>query len=685
MEYLSMKNHLGNDKFYLPGRQVSLIALCLFSLIDPVVATETSATNQIPIASANRDLTELSIEELINIPVTIQRTTQPLSHSTAAISVITQDDIRRSGATTIPEVLRMVPGMHVAQIDGNKWAIGIRGFTDRLARAMLVMIDGRAVYSPLFAGTYWEVQDLPLSDIDRIEVVRGPGGALWGANAVTGTINIIRKTAVQSAGATVTAGAGTSDPYRVEVGYGGARSRFQYRISGKAAGRAAQQTPGDLDYDDARMLQGGARVDWTAGRSGFTLQSDIYRTRIGQRDTLTTYTPPVNMVRITDDTLSGGNLLFRWHRNVTNPRSLRVQAYVDRSTRSEFTFKEQQNVADLDVQQGFGKGRHSLLVGAGYRAIDGHTQTLGTLQFFPPDRTDHLFTAFAQDEINLLRDRLALTVGAKVEHNGYSGAEWQPAARLRWTVNNSHALSASVSRSVRTPSRVEHDFQTGSLASPQGPTFVRLQPNPAFEAERLTAYELGVISRPHAKLLVTAAAFYNDHDRVLSLELGKAFVEIDGGGQRVIVPVSFGNGLRGHSEGIEITGDLRPTTWLQTTLNYSGLKVRMQRRPGSADAGQERRLEEGSPRHQVQATARLNLPRGTTVEWFFRRVSALPALSIPAYATSNVTVQLAMNSELSLVVAGRNLHEATHVEFTAGGNGLIGIRRSVYVGIRWTR
>jgi iron complex outermembrane receptor protein len=655
----------------------------VLGLLAAVLLVQPAAAGAQP---ANPDLRTLSLEQLMAIPVdTPGRVPQDRLRVSPSVFVITEVDIRRSGATTIPEVLRMVPGMHVAQIDGNKWAIGIRGFTDRLARAMLVMIDGRAVYSPLFAGTYWEVQELPLSDIERIEVVRGPGGALWGANAVTGTINIIRKTAIQSAGATVTVGSGTADPYRVVAGYGGARPRFQYRISGKVSGRAAQATPGNLDYDDARMLQGGARVDWIQGAGGFTVQGDIYRLVIGQRDTLTTYTPPASIVRITDDTLTGGNILFRWQRRASDPRSLRVQAYFDRTTRSEFTFKEQTNVADLDVQQGLARGRHRLLFGAGYRAIDNHTQTSGTLRFFPSDRVDQLYTAFAQDDVDLLRDRVTLTVGTKFEHNGYSGSEWQPGARVLWTVSKSHAVSLSANRSVRTPSRVEHDFETASLLTPQGPTFVRLQANPAFQSEELTAYEVGVISRPHPKLLITAAGFHNEHDRVLSLELGTTFVEIENGGPRVVVPVRLGNGLRGHSQGVEVTGDLRPTTWLQTTFNYSGLRIKMERRPGSTDAGQQRRDEEGSPRHQVQASASINLPARTTVGWFFRRVSALPALAVPAYATSNVTIQVALNRELSLFVTGRNLHEATHVEFTEGGNGLIGIRRSVYAGLRWTR
>jgi iron complex outermembrane receptor protein len=549
---------------------------------------------------------------------------------------------------------------------------------------MLVMIDGRAVYSPLFAGTYWEVQDIPLSDIERIEVVRGPGRALWGANAVTGTINIIRKTANQSAGTSVVVGSGTSDPYHLTGSYGGAQPGFGYRVSGKVAGRAPQQTPGGLDYDDARTLQGGARVDWARGQGAFTVQGDVYRLVIGQRDTLTTYAPPATVTRITDDTLTGGNVLLRWQRRASNPRSLRVQAYYDRTTRSELSFGEQQNVLDLDVQQGMTLGRHGLLFGTGYRRIDGQTDAKGSLRFYPPDRIDHLYTGFAQDDVNLWRDRVTLTIGTKFEHNGYSGAEWQPGARLQWNAAKAYAVSVSANRSVRTPSRVEHDFETGSLVS-QGPTFVRLLPNPRFESEVLNAFEAGLIATPHPKVLFTAAGFYNRHERILSLEAEPSFVEADGGGTRVIVPVRFANGLRGTSKGIELTSDVRPASWLQTTLNYSGLWIRMDRRSGSKDLGQERRLEEMSPRHQVQATARVALPGDTTVDWFLRYVSALPVLSVPAYATSNVTLRVALNRGLSVLVSGRNLHSASHLEFAEGGNGVIRIRRSVYVGLRWTR
>jgi iron complex outermembrane receptor protein len=633
------------------------------------------------------DLGALSLQALMALPVaTPSRVPQDRLRASPSVFVITDSDIRRSGATNIPEVLRLVPGLHVAQIDGNKWAIGIRGFTDRLARAMLVMIDGRAVYSPLFAGTYWEVQDLPLSDIDRIEVIRGPGGTLWGANAVTGIINIIRKTAVQTAGTLVDAQTGTSDPWVVALRHGGStKSGLQYRLSGKTAARASQVTPGNGDYDDARLLQAGARLDWTAGSGAFTLQGDAYRTVIGQRDSLTTYLPPATTFHITDDTLTGGNVLFRWKTNRAEPRSLQIQAYVDRTARRELTFQENQTVADIDLQQGTVHGRHGLLWGAGFRVINGKTTTLGTLRFTPPNRTDQLWTAFAQDEVRLFSNKLAFTAGTKFEHNDYSGAEWQPSARLLWTPTDAHAVSLSVIRSVRTPSRVEQDFETGSLVSANGPAFVRLQANPGFESEGLVAYEVGVTSLVHPKVLITAAAFRNTHSRVLSLELGQVFAEEDNSGRRVVIPVSFGNGLEGHSTGVEVTADVRATTWLRTTVNYSGLRIALSRRPGSTDAGQETRGEQGSPRHQVQAVVSVTLPRRLSVDWFVRHVSALPALGVRAYSTSSVTAHVALNDHVSVFLNGRNLHSRSHVEFTEGANGLIGIRRAVLLGVRFTR
>lgn len=636
-------------------------------------------------AGSGPDLRAMSLEQLMGVPVSVtSRVPQARLTAPASVTIITSEEIRQSGAITLPEVLRMVPGMHVAQIDGNKWAIGIRGFTDRLARAMLVMIDGRAVYSPLFAGTYWEVQDIPLIDIERIEVVRGPGGSLWGANAVTGIVNIVRKSAAASVGTLVNARAGTEDPLALSVSHGGG-TKFQYRLSGKVALRSPQDNPLGLEYDDARLMQGGARLEWQNTAGAFMLQGDAYRTVIGQRDTFTTFVPPSRRDEITDDTLLGGNLLWRWTRRPADPRGLQVQGYYDYSSRTELVFSERQHILDLDLQHGLLRGRHGLLWGAGVRHIKGATTTKGVLSFSPPSRTDLLYSAFVQDEVALIPDRLSLTAGTKLERNDYSGFEWQPSARLAWTVSSATALSVSIARAVRTPSRVEHDFTTGALVNPATPTFVRLNPNPAFRSEELTALEGSVVTMPHAKLLTTIAAFHNRHDYVLSAEVGSAFVETDTNGSRVIVPITFGNGLRGRSYGVEVTNDVRPTSWWRTSVNYSWLRMEMERRPGSIDSSQIARLEGGSPRHQLQVATTLHLPGRVKADWFLRALSGLPALNIKGYTTSNATIDWALNPQTSVYVQGRNLHQAGHPEFPDGSNGTFRIERAFVVGLRWSR
>jgi iron complex outermembrane receptor protein len=620
------------------------------------------------------------------LPVTtVTRVPVERLRSPASVFVISADDIRRSGATTVAEVLRLAPGVHVARVDGNKWAIGIRGFTDRLARAMLVLVDGRAVYSPLFAGTYWEVQDLPLDDIERIEVVRGPGGALWGANAVTGIINIIRKPAAASQGVLVEAAAGTEDPALFSARYGGRRGAAAYRVSGTFHARDPQLNALGLEYDDAAFGQGGARLDWkTSAGSAFTLQGDVYRGLIGQRDSLTTYTPPTSRRLVTDDELWGANALFRWEADAADPRSTRIQGYYDRSSRSELVFGEEQHVADIDYQQGRVRGRHGLLWGAGYRFVSSATRTGGALAFTPPVRRDHLFSAFVQDEIEVVAERLSVTAGTKAEQNDYSGFEWQPHARVLWTPAPTHGLSFSVSRAVRTPSRVEHDFESGNLLSPAVPSFVRLLPNPAFRSEELVAYEAGLVTMPHPRLLATVAIFRNVHDHVLSAEAGDTFVESDGG-VRLIIPVSFGNGLRGHSHGLEVTAQVQVTPRWQSTVNYSALRFHLSRRPGSTDLTQELQAEQGSPRHQVQVTTSVRLSSRAMIDWFFRYVSALPAEEVAAYGTSNLRIEWAVRDNLRWFVLGRNLHQSAHAEFSDDANGMFEIERAVLVGMRWTR
>ncbi len=640
----------------------------------------------VALAQTSQDLRGLSLEELMSVSIaTPSRLPQSRLRAPASAFVLTSDDIRRSGATTMAELLRLVPGLHVARIDGTRWAVGSRGFTDRLARGMLVLIDGRAVYSPLFAGTYWEAQDVPLQDIERVEIIRGPGGALWGANAVTGVINIVRKSAALSAGWRVTAGVGTSNPALAEVTYGGGRERVQYRFSGKLLAQRSQLTMFDRGYDDGRGFQGGGRVDWQTTNGAFTLQLDSYRVRIGQRDSVPSYSPPASPSVTSDDLQIGNTVMLRWNADTSNPRSLQVQGYIDRVSRNELQFREVQQVYDLDAQQGRVIGRHGLLWGAGYRLVDSSTRTTGLLGFTPPIRTDHLLTAFLADEITLIPNRLDVSAGIKAEHNQFSGFEWQPNARLLWTVTPTQTVSASVARAVRTPSRVEREYSSANLINPAVPMFVRLVPNPEFDSEALTAVELGWVSQWRPWLSWTVAAFRNSHNRVLSLELDMPFAETDADGQRVIVPVSFGNGLKGHSTGIEVTTQIQPRPWWRTTASYSHLSMSLSARPDSRDGGLAARTNGITPRHQFQVVTTLRPTPSVTATWFLRAIGEVPAIKVPAYATSRLHVEWRVRPNAALFVTGRNLHHAGHVEFEDGRNGMTGIRRSLMAGLRWER
>jgi iron complex outermembrane receptor protein len=637
-------------------------------------------------AQSPDELKRMTLNELLNVEVsTVSRVPEATALVPAAVHVITQDDIRRSGATSIPEALRLAPGIHVARIDAARWAIGVRGFADRLARSMLVLIDGRAVYSPLFAGTYWEVQDTPLVDIERIEVIRGPGGTLWGANAVNGIINIVTRRAQDTHGLVVRTGAGAGGFAQATVRHGGALGQsgdFRTYVKGFTRGPAFHRD--GQDYDDWRMAQAGFRADWSRGAArGLTVQGDVYRGELGQRAPLASFSPPFLSVSNRDAPLSGGNLLARWRSGSSGRGDVQVQAYYDRTRRDEVPVRETRDTFDADFQQTLRRwSPHAVSWGLGYRVSAGRIGTAGPTAFTPGDRTDHLVSGFVQDEISLVPDRFRVALGGKVEHNSYSGIEFQPSGRFTWTPDPQNTVVGSVTRAVRTPSRVETDYSTNSLVNPSGPIFVRLLPNPDFVSEKLTAYELGYRVRPGGSLYLTVSAFFNHLNDTLSTELLPTFVEASPAPARLILPVTFANGLHGSSYGTELTADVRPAAWWRVTASYSHLQIEMTRDPGSRDVSQERRYEGLSPAHMGHVQVSVDLPEGWSVDWLLRGASRLRAGQVPGYATSDVRVGWRVSRHLELGVVGQNLHEARHREWASDGPG-IEIERNVHVLLTW--
>jgi iron complex outermembrane recepter protein len=405
----------------------------------------------------SRDLTDASLEDLMNMEVTsVSKKEQKLSKTGAAVFVITQDDIRRSGSTNIPDLLRMVPGADVAQIDANKWAISLRGFNDRYADKVLVLIDGRSVYTPSFSGVYWDQQNVPLENIERIEVIRGPGGTVWGANAMNGVINIITKTVKASQGGLVSATTGTQEVGRGLMQYGGRiGQRGAYRVFGEAFKIGTSEAPGGGEAADGwHMVHGGFRTDWDfSPRDIVMVQGDIYKT--GESQTITSLFAnalPSPFTFNEQFNTNGADVLGRWNRTLASGASLSLQMYYDRTDRREQGGGDTLNTVDFDFQHHLTFGsRHDVVWGAGYRVVKDSITPGYATTFLPLDQTTSLFSTFLQDEIRLTKS-VWLTVGSKFEHNAYTRFEYEPSARLVWSPNDRQAfwLSAPAPSGNRT-------------------------------------------------------------------------------------------------------------------------------------------------------------------------------------------------------------------------------------------
>src|SRR6202165_2341930 len=458
--------------YTLSGRSQSMDSmtplrrLCLLSVLGVFLTVTTSAQNQPNIP----DVPAITLEDLMNLQVTsVSKRAQKLADAAAAIFVITQDDIRRSGASSIPEALRMAPGLEVARIDENKWAIGSRGFNGRFDNKLLVLIDGRSVYTPLFSGVYWNVQDVLLEDIDRIEVIRGPGATLWGANAVNGVINIISKKTKDTQSAVVTAGAGSEERGSGGFRYGSKIGDTSYRAYGKYFNWGPSVYPSGMTaHDGWDALRGGFRADWTpAGADSLTLQGDIYRSKYGETLTGPSLSSPYSGTCPNNGKYSGGNILGRWNHS-SEGSSMSLQMYYDNMTIADNSlFVDHQNIFDMDFQHGFHVGDSQQFVwGLGYRSIRDRNDSSFSVSLQPNQVTLNHFSAFVQDEISLVDNRLRLTFGSKFEHNDFTGFEVQPNARLLWTLTPNQSVWTAVSRAVRTPALTEEGLRLNSAAIP---------------------------------------------------------------------------------------------------------------------------------------------------------------------------------------------------------------------------
>lgn len=659
------------------------------------------AWGQIEVETASPEssdpLTELSLEELMNVEVvTYSKSPQKWFDTPAAVYVITQEDIRRSGVTSIPEALRLAPGVEVARVNSNQWVVGIRGFTSltgRLSPSILVLIDGRSVYSPLFAGVFWEVQDLLLEDIDRIEIIRGPGGTLWGANAVNGVINIISKHSKETQGELATFGAGTKERAFGGVRYGGmAGERLRYRFYGKFFDRDGMFHPTGDKYDDWRMAQGGFRADLDLSkRNTLTFQGDVYSGKAGQKTTFATYAPPFSETVEKDADLSGGNLSLRFDR-VQNERSdWMLKAYYDRVSRRAPTFTDDQDTVNLELQNRFRPvAGQELIWGIGYRRVSDHFTGIPVTVIAPARRTDNLYSAFGQYQSALIGDHLFLTVGSKFERNDYSGFEVQPSGRLLWKPTPNQAVWTSVTRAVRTPSRLEHDSSLTGLSngSSTPPTFTRvIGEESRFDSERVVAYELGYRTQPAHQLSFDAAAFYNRYTNLLSLQPGAPFTEsIPPDPDRVIFPFFFENRVEGHTYGVELMSDWQVLEWWRLNMIYTFLQIDLTQTSGAVDPLRiVAATEESNPHHQAGIRSLMTLPKNIELDGFLRYVDRLPSQAIRRYYNLDLRLGWRPTKAVELSLVGQNLLDSHHPEFGGGSAGLTEVARAVYgkVTVRW--
>ena len=605
-------------------------------------------------AAGPREPVDMSLEELSNLMVTtVSRRPESLAEAASAVQVITGDEMRRSGATSIPEALRLASNLQVAQISGNNWAISARGFNSTLANKLLVMIDGRTIYSPLFAGTFWEAQDVPLYDVDRIEVISGPGGTLWGANAVNGVINIVTRSATETQGLLLRGGGGNELRGDGAIRYGGTAGSTSYRAYAQYAERdpAALATGGSA-MNDSNVGQAGFRIDWASGSGDvLTVQGDA-----NEVHTSVPFTA--------DATSRAQDILARWRRQFSANSELQLQVYYDRALRRvPNSYGDDLQTFDIELQHHFRAGaRHDIVWGLTYRSEhDDFDNAVFALD--PPQRTLRRPGGFFQDDIALVPDTLQLTVGTKVEDNEYTGAEWQPSVRLAWRVSPDSLLWGAISRAVRTPSRVDRD-----LANRTRPPFT--VGNPDFQSEKLVAYELGLRTQPLQPLSVSVATYYNDYDDLRSYELPPVGV----------IPITFSNLLQGETYGAELSADYQPGTRWRLSSGYTFLHDNLHLKPGSRDPFGGA-LEARDWNHQVFLRGSITLPANFELDGTLRHIGRLTNQQVPAYTELDMRVGWRISSALDLSLNGHNLLHDSHGEF--GPPGRQRIERSVFAFITW--
>jgi iron complex outermembrane recepter protein len=624
-----------------------------------------------PAGAAETNFTDLSLAELMNEPVTtVSKKTTRLGDATTAITVLTADDIRRNGFTTIPEALRMVPGFDVARIDASHWAISARGFNLQYANTLLVLIDGRSVYTPSFGGVYWDAQDVTLDDIDRIEVIRGPGATLWGANAVNGVVNIITKNARDTQGVLLSGAAGTEDRPQFDARYGGTLgSDGHFRVYAKYFDRDGLYNSDDsAAFDDWNSIRTGFRSDWSLASDRLTVQGDYYKMHSQHVINEIAWTPPYVDPNWQHRESDGGNLLGRWTRHVSDTSHVSLQAYFDAYDMA----LESRRTADVQLEHRFAPAAgHDIVWGVGYRNSTDHLHLGADLTSDPARRRLSLYTAFMQDEISFAADRVRFTIGTKLEHNDFTGLEVQPNLRLLFAPNSHTSVWAAASRSVSTPSRFYHDTRFNVTAfEPQGSPLIvaALLPAPDLPSSKVNAYELGYRVEPMARLSVDIATFFSDYRGFYGDTAGTPIFEAQPV-PHLLLPLYWNHGLTAKSYGAEAAVSWRALDNWNLSASYSWLHLRVK----PVDT-----LGVGSPAHQANLSSRLTLLPNLEINSAVYYVGSIDSLNstletthIPSYVRLDTGVIYRPSATLELGLWGQNLLDPRHGEISSQDSGTI--------------
>lgn len=630
------------------------------------------------------DYADLSLEQLMKLEVTsAAKRPESIVNTPAAVFVLTNEDIKRMGARSVPEALRMVPGLNVAQISTGIWAISARGFNGRFVNKLLVLVDGRSVYTPLFSGVYWDRHDGLLEDIERIEVIRGPGAALWGANAVNGVVNIITKSARDTEGTYLSAGAGTGDEFQGAMRYGARLGEHgSYRVYGAAFNL------GSRENDDGTA----GADDWRSGRSGFRfdlkddtgadwhLQGGTIRSVSGDTFTAPTLSDPYSSRVIDDSNLTSSFVLGSWGLDLAPGERVEFRSSFQHEVFDDVRLTQERSTVDVEATHRFTIGeRQQIVWGVGGRYSQDDVDDSFQFVFEPDSDDQYLVNAFVQDTIAFWGGAVELTVGSKFEYNSYTGVEVQPNVRALWHVSDRHTAWAAVSRAVRTPSRAESDVGVTALVVPPStataglPTAVRFMGDSSVVSEELLSIEAGHRWQVNDNMSFDVTGFYNFYDRLVSASTGQTYLSSAEGTPFLVFPLNVNNDGEADVYGFEFVGNVRPFNALRLQGWYAYLETDV--------------ADRTDPSHQVGVRSLFNVTPTVTFDTTLRHVSEIASSDVDAYTELGVRLAWRPEPNLELAIIGQNLLRDDHREFgtdTFTGSRATKVERSIFGSVTLT-